>query len=166
MSNKQLIKLDDETASAHSRGNFLHLLIGVVMLLVGGLALQRGISSLLDNKHRLIAPSAILQVEIASNSSERALGLSGRGYLDENSGMIFVFDTASLDNCFWMKDTNFALDMVWLNEQKKVINVREHITPDTFPESFCPEEPAKYGLEVNAYSASEYGIEQGKSLRF
>lgn len=63
-----------------------------------------------------------------------------------------------------MKDMNFALDIIWLDADKKVIDIAYNVKPDTFPDSFCPKQPAQYVLEVNAGVAGERGLQVGKKL--
>lgn len=114
----------------------------------------------------LITPNSKISIEIADNSKTRQKGLSGRSPIYEKYGMLFVFENTRLNNCFWMKDMNFAIDMIWMDEQKKVITVAENVGPDTYPNTFCPETPAKYGLEIKANSASSLGIVTGVELQF
>ena len=57
-----------------------------------------------------------LQVDLALTDEEKARGLSGRESLDEDEGMLFVFDVPG-NYGFWMKDMNFAIDIIWLNEK-------------------------------------------------
>ena len=106
-----------------------------------------------------------IQVELAVTVAERTQGLSGRQSLDEGTGLLFIFDKSG-QYPFWMKDMNFSIDMVWMNDKKQVLNVAENVSPDTYPESFCPAEPAKYGLEINAGSATQAGITTGVTLKF
>ena len=54
-----------------------------------------------------------IKVELALTQSQREKGLSGRNYLDKNSGMLFVFPQAG-NHSFWMKDTLIPLDIIWL----------------------------------------------------
>jgi len=96
----------------------------------------------------------------------RQKGLSGRESLSPKSGMLFVFDSSSEKNCFWMKDMKFAIDMVWIDDQKNVVTVTQNVGPDTYPSVFCPEVSVKYGLEINAFSAEKYGIKTGEKLSF
>ena len=107
----------------------------------------------------------VITIENVQSDEDRALGLSGRESIGDD-GMLFEFDTISTENCFWMKDMQFAIDMIWLDEQKQVITVKENVAPDTYPESFCPEDAALYGLEVGAGRATELGIVTGETLKF
>jgi uncharacterized membrane protein (UPF0127 family) len=171
MSNKTPKKQPDETASAPSsevsRRSKIRLFIGIVMIGIGVLALFNGIFGLTDNKQRLMAPNGFISVALSDTPELRQLGLSDYTSLAKDEGMLFFFESASVANCFWMKDMDFSIDMIWLNEQKEVVTVTANVSPDTYPEqSFCPTEAAYYGLEVPANQAQKLGIEVDKTLRF
>ena len=53
---------------------------------------------------------APLEVEVASTSKERGLGLAGRSSLSENSGMLFVYEKPEVVR-FWMKNTLIPLSI-------------------------------------------------------
>ncbi len=115
---------------------------------------------------KIITPKASINVKTAKTSDERIIGLSGNKRLDKKSGMIFYFDKASKSNCFWMKDTLIPLDMVFLDNDKKIVTVHENVAPDTYPNEYCPIVDARYGLEVNAGMANELGLINGLTLHF
>ena len=104
-----------------------------------------------------------LSIEIADESAEQARGLSGRAYLPEDSGMLFVFKEEGYPG-FWMKDMNFALDFVWMDQNFKVVDLDENIGPETYPKVYKPNEPAKYVLEVNAGFIEQQGIKIADTL--
>lgn len=108
---------------------------------------------------------AIIEVDIASSDVERARGLSGRVSLGDNSGMLFVFDKPSR-NMFWMKDMNFPIDIIWLDENKKIIYIKENLSPKTYPEVFGPEVLSMYVLEVNSNFTKKYNIKIGDIANF
>lgn len=105
------------------------------------------------------------QLEVVDDPSERQQGLSGRERLVEGTGMLFVFEETG-EHCFWMKDMRFSIDMIWLDGNKKVVDIREAVTPESYPESFCPDEPARYVIELNAGAARQAGIAVGSELKF
>lgn len=106
-----------------------------------------------------------LNVVTASTSEDRARGLSGRERLGNREGMLFVFDSPS-PYCFWMKDMNFPIDIIWLDSNKKVVTVKENATPESYPEPFCPSQEAQYVLEVASGKADEWGITVGDQAQF
>lgn len=166
MLNKTQKELQGVTESAPKKKP-VHLILGVVLLFFGVWAVANGISSVLDSKTRLYAPNKNLSIEVADTPEARFKGLSGRDKLSTDTGMLFVFENQSINNCFVMRDMKFSIDMVWLNDKKQVLNVAENVSPDTYPdEVFCPEGLAKYGLELNAGSATEAGITPGVTLKF
>ena len=107
----------------------------------------------------------IVEVDIASNDVERAKGLSGRANLREYSGMLFIFDKLSR-NMFWMKDMNFPIDIIWLDENKKIVYIKENLSPKTYPEVFGPEAYTMYVLEVNSGFAKKHNIKLGDQASF
>jgi len=99
-----------------------------------------------------------LTLEIADTPEKRELGLSGRKNLPEKTGMLFVFPMPSQPG-FWMKDMKFALDFIWLDQNLKVAEIIENISPETYPEVYIPQEPIQYMLELTAGDALRYNIE-------
>lgn len=149
------------------RKNPLGLWLGGALIIFGLLAVISGVTSLLDNKQRLIAPKGVITVEVVDTPEARRTGLSNRETLAGDRGMLFVFDNESQENCIWMKDMRFALDIVWLDSNKTVIHRELNATPESYPDqSFCPDKPAKYVLEINSGRADELGIVEDESLRF
>src|SRR3989344_6562762 len=60
-----------------------------------------------------------LIVEIADTDVTRENGLSDRLTLPENAGMLFIFNTDDYHH-FWMKDMNFPLDLIWIDDNWRV----------------------------------------------
>lgn len=106
-----------------------------------------------------------IQLEIADTPEKRVQGLSGRKELAQGQGMLFVFDTLQKAG-IWMKDMNFPIDIIWFDEQKTVVYIKEHATPESFPEVFIPSTPASFVLEVPAGFAKERGIEMGDAMQW
>ncbi len=72
-----------------------------------------------------------LVVEIADSESERYRGLSNRESLCNQCGMLFVFEDSQA-RTFVMREMNFALDMIWLNDTK-VVGFVEKVKPEAGP---------------------------------
>ena len=91
-------------------------------------------------------------VEIADTEEKQHRGLSGRKSLPHDHGMLFVFDKPVIQS-FWMPEMRFPLDIVWIDEHKKIIGVAENLAPLldlTKPIHYAPPSTIKYALEVNA----------------
>jgi uncharacterized membrane protein (UPF0127 family) len=167
MSNKTPKKQPEETESAlkYPVKKKRYLIFGVLMLLVGALVLYSGVSSLLDNKTRMLTPNGFITVEIADTPETRKQGLSGRDSLSDSEGMLFEFDTTLISNCLVMRDMLISIDMVWMNESREVVTVIPNVSPETYPDVFCPEQPAKYSLELASGNAEKLEIKPGAKLR-
>lgn len=105
-----------------------------------------------------------IKIEFAESQRERIQGLSGRSYLNKNSGMLFVFDKKDKHG-IWMKDMKFSLDVLWLNGSGEVIYIERNISPDTYPTTFYPNSNAKYVLELNSGFVSDNSIKIGDKLQ-
>ena len=117
---------------------------------------------------RVILPDGFpVAVEIAANDETREQGLMYRDSLAPDRGMIFVF-TATGEYPFWMKNTLIPLDMIWIDDQKRVVHVAHDVPPcrsDPCP-SYPPNAPARQVLELAAGSARVHRVVDGSQLRF
>src|SRR5205823_6632819 len=108
-----------------------------------------------------------VKVEIAADDPTRQQGLMYRDHLADDRGMIFIFPQSG-DYAFWMKNCLISLDMISIDEQKKIVFVAGNVPPCQADP--CPSYPlgsgAKYVLEVAAGTARKHHLEAGKSLRF
>lgn len=117
----------------------------VCILLVGSLLFSarsdRGLRVVFDDD------KAVFWAEVVRDDAARQRGLSGRTALAADQAMLFVFPAGEA-NCFWMKDMNFSIDMIWLDITKQVTHIAHNVSPDTYPQSFCPKKASTYVLEV------------------
>jgi hypothetical protein len=85
--------------------------------------------------------------------------------LAKNEGMLFVFNHPS-QHVFWMKDMNFPIDMIWLDENLKIIYFQKNVLPESYPATFGPDQNSLYVLEVNAGFSDKHNLKIGDSLSF
>ncbi|MBU2103489.1 DUF192 domain-containing protein [Patescibacteria group bacterium] len=101
--------------------------------------------------------------EVVDTDALRQQGLSGRESIPQNYGMLFVFPAKDLHG-FWMKDMQFAIDMIWINEEGIIVGIEREATPESFPQSFFPSEPVPYVLETVPGEAERQGWGIGTQL--
>ncbi|HZS42719.1 MAG TPA: DUF192 domain-containing protein [Candidatus Paceibacterota bacterium] len=106
-----------------------------------------------------------ITVEIADTEEKRTLGLGNRSSLPLNTGMLFIFDHPDHYG-FWMKDTKIALDMIWISEDKKIVDIKSDVLPETYPMVFRPQSLALYVLELPAGYAKIHQIKTGEQVNF
>ena len=106
-----------------------------------------------------------IKVELALTEDARERGLSGRQNLNENEGMLFVFDHPG-QYYFWMKDMNFPIDIIWISEDRKVIYIKKDAQPELYPETYGPEPDAKYVLEIASGFSEKNNLKEGDRVSF
>lgn len=103
-----------------------------------------------------------VDVDIADTDIERSRGLSGRKYLGDYEGMLFIYES-EVSNPFWMKDMLIPLDIIFIDKDDFIVNIKENQQP--CEENYCPSisslEPFQYVLEVNSGFCEENSIEEG-----
>jgi uncharacterized protein len=105
-----------------------------------------------------------LSLERVDTNQARIKGLSDRDSLAPNTGMLFVFEQPD-DQCIWMKDMRFSIDIVWLDEMKAIKKIEPNVSPETYPASFC-QDGTKYVMELNSGEAEKLGLQIGQKLSF
>lgn len=106
-----------------------------------------------------------IRIDIADTVATRTQGLSGRTSLADTEGMLFVFENADRYG-FWMKDMNFAIDIIWIGPEKNVVYIEKSLSPETYPRVFTPTDQAKYVLEVKAGFSDSVDLRVGDKIEF
>ena len=105
-----------------------------------------------------------LDIEIAESDYETQTGLMYRSGMAENQAMFFVFDYIGWHS-FYMKNTEFALDILFIDEDLKVASFKDNAQP--LDESgISSEAPVQYVLEMNAGLREKWGIAVGDSIAY
>ena len=100
-----------------------------------------------------------LKVEVADTPFKRSQGLSYRESLPADHGMLFVFEDY-VNVGFWMKDMQFPLDIIWLQDDN-IIDITENVPvpQENDPlKSYHASGPVNYVIEVNAGWVKENNI--------
>jgi uncharacterized membrane protein (UPF0127 family) len=107
---------------------------------------------------------AQVRVEVADTIAQRETGLMYRSRLDEDAGMIFVFrDPERLS--FWMKNTEIPLDMIFADEDGRIVGIVTNAAPYTLTPR-AVDADSSYVLEVNGGFAARHHIARGDKLVF
>ena len=106
----------------------------------------------------------LLDIEIADTDYDIQTGLMYRNAMENNQGMLFVFDDYT-ERYFYMKNTRIPLDLIFINDTYKIVSFQKNAKP--FNESSLPSNaPAKYVLEVNAGLVNKWGITIGETINY
>jgi hypothetical protein len=103
-------------------------------------------------------------VELARTDDERARGLMHRTSLPDDRGMLFLFEETE-EHPFWMKDTPLPLDIIFIDEEGRVVGIVERAAPRTTTARTVGA-PSRFVLEVNGGWARARGVRTGDRVRF
>ncbi len=106
----------------------------------------------------------IFHCELADTTEERQEGLMNRESLDNDTGMLFVFES-SHEVSFWMKNTLIPLDIIFINATGYVVNIQEADPEPGIADDdllrYPSNGPVLYALEINQGISAAEGIVPG-----
>lgn len=117
---------------------------------------------------RIFFPNGFsVTAELAKTEEERALGLMFREKINEDQGMLFIFDHEGIYS-FWMKNMKFSIDILWLDKEKRIIHIEENVPacPKEPCPTYSPQSPAAYVLELKAGSVAKHQLKLLDKLEF
>lgn len=109
--------------------------------------------------------SGVYRLHIANTEQARVTGLAGVERLSEKGGLLMDFE-ADGQWGIWMKGMKIPIDIVWLNNEKRVVYIVENASPNTPETTYLPLEDARYVLEFAAGTVSRDAITQGSVATF
>ena len=155
-------------ASRLSARNVIFWLVVAAAVLISvaatGIVFKQGTLTIIQDNRRVT-----LRVEAADTPASRAQGLMFRRHLDEDAGMLFVFEEAGIW-AFWMKNTLIPLSIAFIDERWRIVDIKDmQVAPD--PEQgpfdyYASSKPFKYALEVNQGFFRRKGITIGARVVF
>ena len=108
-----------------------------------------------------------IPVEIADTPKKRSLGLGKRTSLKKGWGMLFVFEKRK-PHRFWMKDMQFPLDIIWLDNHR-IVHIIHNAKPANSrddPEVMTSPVPVNFVLEISAGRATKLRLKIGQWMKF
>ena len=122
-----------------------------------------------DYAHAIVTTSTGkgIPVEVADTVEKRSLGLGKRSGLENGWGMLFVFEK-SKQHGFWMKNMQFPLDIIWL-ENHRIVHILRNVQPaksGVIPPVMKPPVGINFVLEINAGRADELKLQVGQRLKY
>ena len=103
-------------------------------------------------------------IEFAETEYETQTGLMYRKGMKNNQAMLFIFPDETMHS-FYMKNTEFPLDIIYIKENLKIASFQENAQPLN-ENGLSSQVPIKYVLEVNGGLAQELGLSIGDSISF
>ncbi|HMQ01588.1 MAG TPA: DUF192 domain-containing protein [Candidatus Doudnabacteria bacterium] len=122
--------------------------------------------------HQITVKNKTILVEVVDTDASRAQGLSKRLSLEDVNGMLFDFRNTNISRpSFWMKDMNFAIDIIWI-ANNRIVGITENIPPpknndvlsDALPTYPAPQD-ITHVLEVPSGWSKRYDIVIGDAVK-
>lgn len=150
------------------------IILGIILASIAGVLLQKQYQKPIANVDSVqqyatavisFSDSSIpsLDVWIADTPYKRSKGLSVVDELNKNEGMFFIFEQSGIYP-FWMKDMQFPINIMWVDESMRIVHIHEHAIPEDYPHSYNPGKEALYVLETQHGFVETYGIAIGDSV--
>jgi uncharacterized membrane protein (UPF0127 family) len=134
--------------------NKLALALALACVLALTIALYSNYESFIINKKKTIHINII---KTAKTPKQHARGLMYvKEKLPVNSGMLFIYPRKT-NSSFWMKNTFIDLDIVFMDENKKVVGTIENMKAHDLT-SRSIDKPYTYAIEMNAGSIKNLNI--------
>ncbi|MFB9055001.1 DUF192 domain-containing protein [Formosa undariae] len=105
-----------------------------------------------------------LNIEIADTEYDRETGLMYRSSMEDTNAMLFVFPNEE-PRGFYMKNTQFALDIIYIGENKTIVTIAKNAKPMD-ETTVLSHKPAMYVLEINSGLADAWQLKEGDSISF
>jgi uncharacterized membrane protein (UPF0127 family) len=103
-------------------------------------------------------------VEVATTPAQMEQGLMFRRSLAPDAGMIFDYKAPS-PAMMWMKNTLIPLDMLFVDQGGRIVNIAERTVPQSL-ETIGAAAPVRAVIELNGGTASRLGIRPGDRVVF
>ncbi len=104
-----------------------------------------------------------INVDIADTPQEQQQGLMHRASMDEDHGMLFIFN-GDTPQSFWMKNTPLPLDMIFVDSGLAIVDINHNAKPNS-ENVFTSRQPCKYVVEVNGGFCEAHGIAIGDRIK-
>lgn len=141
--------------------------IALAVIVIIGLGLiaaynMIGDSNLQMQESRVCFKSECFTAELAITPEEQSRGLMFREQMDEDRGMLFVFESEGVHS-FWMRNTLIPLDIIWIDSSSKVVFISKNVQPckSVSCPTVNPGTNAKYVLEINAGLSDQMDLSVG-----
>jgi uncharacterized membrane protein (UPF0127 family) len=110
-----------------------------------------------------------IRAELVTREDDLRRGLMHRDSLAEGTGMLFAYGKPGVYK-YWMYNVKFPIDIIWLDENRRIVQIIHKVPPCTVAADQCPvyggEYPSLYVIEVNAGVAGKLNLRPGMVVNF
>jgi len=103
------------------------------------------------------------RVEVAETPAQMEQGLMFRRTLAPDAGMLFDYKAPTVAT-MWMRNTLIPLDMLFVDERGRIVNIRERAVPQSL-DVIAAAAPVRAVIELNGGTAARLGIAPGDQVQ-
>jgi uncharacterized protein len=122
-----------------------------------------------NNNQVCFSEGYCIKVEIRNTPEGRELGLMFRENLEENEGMLFVFENP-VSYAFWMQNMKIPIDIIFISPDKKIVSIAQDAQPCHKPDNECelyyPSGQYLYVVETAANFSVRHNLNSGDEMSF
>ena len=123
-----------------------------------------------DNKVKITLNKKEYNLDIARTDEERSRGLAKFESIKDDEGMLFIFDSPGRYS-FFMKDMKFNIDIIFLDVNKKVVDMYKNVKFQDYKnpydyETYKPNFNSKYTIELKDGEIENSGLKIGDYVDF
>lgn len=107
----------------------------------------------------------LYDIELAKTNAQQTAGLSDRACIPKNAALVFLYP---IDDKWgiWAKNMKFSIDVIWLDKDKKIVDITLDLRPDSYPKIYYPASDSRYVVELNSGQANELGLAKTQQLNW
>jgi uncharacterized protein len=102
-------------------------------------------------------------VEVAEIPAQMEQGLMFRRSMAPDAGMLFDYKTPTVAT-MWMRNTLIPLDMLFVDAQGRIVNIRERAVPQSL-DVISAAAPVRAVIELNGGTVARLGIAPGDQVQ-
>jgi uncharacterized membrane protein (UPF0127 family) len=117
----------------------------------------------------MLPDGSTVHVELAKTEAERNYGLMDRTSLPQGRGMLFIHDHPG-QSPYWMYRCKIGLDIVWMDQDRRIVEMSPNTPPCKGKASTCPSYGGKavslYVIELPVGSIKAHDLQVGQTVNF
>jgi uncharacterized protein len=138
------------------------LIIGIILLIFVLVKIDYSTSS----SPNISINGHLFSLYLAGTSHDQEVGLAKFNKIEDNKGMLFVFDKSDYYS-FWMKNMKFPIDIIFI-KQNQIVDIFQNVpvqkNNNNLP-SYTTGEKADKVLEINSGLTNKYHIKIGDNVK-
>jgi hypothetical protein len=156
---------EDSVGIIHCKGKLV-LIAALLLLGCGG---KTTTMEQLALREATLPDGTKILCEVMIRQEDMARGMMFRDWVADDRGMLFLH-AASGTYPYWMFQCKIALDIIWMDESKRIVEISADTPPCTGVAETCPNYGGKvasrYVLELAGGSAWKHNLKLGEAISF